>query len=122
MSEGAASTAAAPVADDTKKSGWFSRLAKAVGEGFDYVAGIDDPDDLETVDDGAGETAADAEEDAGFNGERKALWKQLRGMMGADIMSLFSVPVFIMVRRAAAARPDARPVSPTHPHRHTIDQ
>ena len=73
------------------------------------VAGIEDPDDLETVDDGTGETPEDAEEDAKFNGERKALWGQLRGMMGMDVMSLFSVPVFIMVRRAAQPPPAQTP-------------
>ena len=61
---------------------------------FHSIAGVEDAEDLETVDDGQGagkEVATD--EDAG---ERKALWSQLKGMIGADVMSLFSVPVFIM--------------------------
>ena len=46
------------------------------------------------MDDGTGANAKDgADENAN---ERKALWSQLKGMVGADIMSLFSVPVFIM--------------------------
>ena len=55
---------------------------------------MEDAEDLETVDDGqgAGKDVA-ADENAG---ERKALWSQLKGMIGADVMSLFSVPVFIM--------------------------
>lgn len=57
------------------------------------IAGVEDADDLETVDDGQGAGKDATDEDAG---ERKALWSQLRGMIGADIMSLFSVPVFIM--------------------------
>lgn len=52
---------------------------------------MEDADDLETVDDGQGVAATD--EDAG---QRKALWSQLRGMIGADISSFLSVPVFIM--------------------------
>ena len=58
------------------------------------LAGVEDPDDLEAVDDGSGAAAEKGSEaDAG---ERKALWSQLKGALGADVMSLFSVPVFIM--------------------------
>ena len=57
------------------------------------IAGVEDADELETVDDGSGQAVAGAGEDVS---ERKALWNQLRSMIGADIMSLLSVPVFIM--------------------------
>ena len=55
------------------------------------IAGVEDPADLETKDDGSG---------AGTGGEnateRKALWSQLKDLIGADVMSKLSVPVFIM--------------------------
>jgi len=54
---------------------------------------VEDADDLETVDDGSGQAAAGAGEDVS---ERKALWSQLKSLIGADVMSLLSVPVFIM--------------------------
>ena len=57
------------------------------------LVGVEDADDLETVDDGQGAGNTATHEDAG---ERQALWSQLRGMIGADVMSLFSVPVFFM--------------------------
>ena len=57
------------------------------------LAGVEDPDEFERKD--AGDGADDAEPDETAS-ERKALWSQLKGMMGADVMSLLSVPVFIM--------------------------
>ena len=57
------------------------------------IGGVEDADELETVDDGSGQAVAGAGEDVS---ERKALWSQLRSMIGADVMSLLSVPVFIM--------------------------
>ena len=55
------------------------------------IAGVEDPADLETKDDGSG---------AGTGGEnateRKALWSQLKDLIGADESSKLSVPVFIM--------------------------
>ena len=54
------------------------------------IAGVDDPDDLETKDDGSGGAS---DENAT---ERKALWSQLKDLIGADVMSKLSVPVFIM--------------------------
>ena len=55
------------------------------------IAGVEDPADLETKDDGSG--AGTGGEDAS---ERKALWSQLKDLIGADVMSKLSVPVFIM--------------------------
>ena len=46
---------------------------------------------METKDDGSG--AGTGGEDAT---ERKALWSQLKDLIGADVMSELSVPVFIM--------------------------
>ena len=46
---------------------------------------------METKDDGSG--AGTGGEDAT---ERKALWSQLKDLIGADVMSKLSVPVFIM--------------------------
>ena len=51
---------------------------------------MDDPEDLETKDDGSG---VKSDENAT---ERKALWSQLKDLIGADVMSKLSVPVFIM--------------------------
>lgn len=42
--------------------------------------------------------------------ERKAMWTQLKDLIGADVMSKFSVPVFIMVRPPNPSPPPGPPV------------
>ena len=71
---------------------WGSDLVNAVGDGLNYLAGYDE---LEVTEGGeeahAGEhTEVDAVDD------RKAMWGQLKDMLGSDIMSMFSLPTFLM--------------------------
>lgn len=75
---------------------WGSDLvnaaAGAVGDGFNYLTGYDD---LEVTEGGEeGHTGEHSESDA--VDERKAMWSQLKEMMGSDIMSVFSLPTFLM--------------------------
>jgi len=93
--DGDAATAAAPGGHRSwlsRVGTWGSDLVNAVGDGLNYLAGYDD---LEVTEGGDGahqgeHTEVDAVDD------RKAMWSQLKDMMGADIMSMFSVPTFIM--------------------------
>ena len=67
-------------------------MVNAVGDGLNYLAGYDE---LEVTEGGeeahAGEhTEVDAVDD------RKAMWGQLKDMLGSDIMSMFSLPTFLM--------------------------
>ena len=48
---------------------------------------------MKTVDDGSGNVTKKDDADAGG---RKAMWSQLKDLVGADIMSKFSIPIFLM--------------------------
>lgn len=75
---------------------WGSDLvnaaAGAVGDGLNYLAGYDD---LEVTEGGEGAHAGEHTEGEAVD-ERKAMWAQLKEMMGSDVMSVFSLPTFLM--------------------------
>ena len=100
-----------PVAGDAKgpndaapgHRSWISRVGTwgsdlvnavggAVGDGLNYLAGYDELEVTEGGDDAhAGtHTEVDAVDD------RKQMWAQLKDMLGSDIMSMFSLPTFLM--------------------------
>jgi len=73
----------------------------ALGDGINYLAGVDELEVTEgggDKEDGDKGGASDMDPNDGKNHQedRKAMWATLKNMIGADVMSVFSVPVFIM--------------------------
>ena len=64
----------------------------AVGDGLNYLAGYDE---LEVTEGGEDVHTGEHTEDDAVD-DRKAMWGQLKDMLGSDIMSMFSLPTFLM--------------------------
>lgn len=75
---------------------WGSDLVNAVGgavgDGLNYLAGYDE---LEVTEGGEDAHTGEHTEDDAVD-DRKAMWGQLKDMLGSDIMSMFSLPTFLM--------------------------
>jgi len=80
---------------DQGSSGWgIWNMVESVGKTITTMAGYDD---MEIVDPkGEEENGGEVVDRREMNEETKSFWGQLSGMMGKDITSMLSVPVFFM--------------------------
>ena len=70
----------------------MNAVGGAVGDGLNYLAGYDE---LEVTEGGEDAHTGEHTEDDAVD-DRKAMWGQLKDMLGSDIMSMFSLPTFLM--------------------------
>ncbi|KAK3249370.1 hypothetical protein CYMTET_41194 [Cymbomonas tetramitiformis] len=79
-----------------KKEGWASwgkGLVSGVTNSVKNALGVND---LEVVNPEGEETAGTPSSTSGHDEERKAMWSQLSQYVGSDVMSLLSIPVWLM--------------------------